>query len=130
MLFWAKCYRIIINFFLFILQSFVAKVASRVSELLPQRTWLNKWLSPAEVEAHHHVGSSLPTSTPLINSHLNLSHEHGPIKRPRLPLNSPPPFTHNKFLQSSVLHGEYFISYYSYFCLLLQFKINHSSGLI
>ncbi|XP_075228852.1 nucleoporin 153 isoform X2 [Lycorma delicatula] len=81
--------------------SFVAKVASRVSELLPQRTWLNRWLSPAEANAH------LPTSTPLANSHINISPDHGPgpSKRPRLPLNSPP-YIHNKFLQSTIHEEE------------------------
>lgn len=91
----------------------MAKVASRVSELLPQRTWLNRWLS-SDVGVHqHHVGSSHalhPTSTPMVNSHHpNASPDHlgpGPSKRPRLPVNSPPIYMHNKFIPRTPIHGE------------------------
>lgn len=97
--------------------SFVRKITSRVSELLPQSTWLNRWLSPAEVPGTSNILNSRQHLSSIVTSHKEVSHastsrsdlnaiedsvdHYIPTKRPRLPFKSQ--FQPSSFLSSNSL---------------------------
>uniref|UniRef100_A0A1B6KQJ3 Nuclear pore complex protein Nup153 n=1 Tax=Graphocephala atropunctata TaxID=36148 RepID=A0A1B6KQJ3_9HEMI len=94
--------------------SFVKRVASRVTELLPQPSWLSRWMSPASVpNANDFVGHSLSstiTSRPPATSRAELNlvdnvDHHVPAKKPRTSrYNSP--VNQNNFLRNEVYSTE------------------------
>lgn len=97
--------------------SFVRKITSRVSELLPQSTWLNRWLSPAEVPVTSSILNSQQHLSSIVTSYNDIPHastSHSdlitvedpidhciPTKRPRLPFKSQ--FQPSSFLSSTNL---------------------------
>lgn len=97
--------------------SFVRKITSRVSELLPHSTWLNRWLSPAEVPVTSNILNSRQHLPSFVTSHKDVSHastsrsdlnavedsvdHYIPTKRPRLPFKSQ--FQPSSFLSSNSL---------------------------
>jgi nuclear pore complex protein Nup153 len=74
------------------LQSFVKKVTSRVTDLLPQPAWLSKWFS-SSVDSETHKKDTVNSNDSgsdddeddSVNMHLQ------PIKRAKIPLNLPFP---------------------------------------
>lgn len=110
------CYHVFMVFLKLLivgLQSFVKRVANRVSELLPQPTWLSRWMSPAAVpnaaDFTNHMLSSTVVSRPMATSRADLNladdvdHQNPPAKKPRTNQYHSP--INQKFLKGD-LYGE------------------------
>ncbi|XP_046667005.1 nuclear pore complex protein Nup153-like isoform X1 [Homalodisca vitripennis] len=94
--------------------SFVKRVASRMTGLLSQPAWLSRWMSPAAVPnvndfAGHSLSSTITSRPPATSrAELNLADNvdhHVPAKKPRTSrYNSP--INQNNFLRSEVYNAE------------------------
>ncbi|KAG8235549.1 hypothetical protein J437_LFUL015389, partial [Ladona fulva] len=68
--------------------SFVKKVASRVTELLPQSLWPTKWFSSTTNEGYSHEDGSKLLNSPHVLSNLDVTEEIAPPRTARIPLDS------------------------------------------
>ena len=96
-----------------------------MSELLPQSTWLNRWLSPAEVPVTSSILNSQQHLSRIVTSHIDIPHastsrsdlnavedsidHYRPSKRPRIPFKSQ--FQPSSFISSDSL-GMYCVCIY------------------
>jgi nuclear pore complex protein Nup153 len=88
------------------LQSFVKKVTSRVTNLLPQSAWLSKWFaSSVDSEAHRKDALNSNDSSSEDDDDDGTVNVHTPpIKRAKIPLNQP--FPPNSFKVSPIVNDQ------------------------
>jgi len=87
------------------LQSFVRKVTSRVTNLLPQPSWLSKWFtSSVDSEAHRRDTLNSNDSDSEDDDSDTINVHTPPVKRAKIPLNQR--FPPNSFKVSSVINDQ------------------------
>ena len=97
-----KITRIVLYIFL---QSFVRKVTSRVTNLLPQPSWLSKWFtSSLDNEAHRRDALNSNDSDSEDDDSDAINVHTPPVKRAKIPLNQR--FPPNSFKVSSVINDQ------------------------
>jgi len=87
------------------LQSFVRKVTSRVTNLLPQPSWLSKWFtSSVDNEAQRRDALNSNDSDSEDDDSDSINVHTPPVKRAKIPLNQR--FPPNSFKVSSVINDQ------------------------